>query len=245
MVTIRPYSVEAFEQYLREWKDAGAVLKCSFLHHTWSPAADDYRGTSTVEAIRDYHTSHGWSDIACHAYTAPDGQVFNARPPISNNCACQYPAKPASQWPPDLRRISGEDPSWVNGYGFGCETIGNFDEEDPAQSVAMRTSLDVLAAVHRTWNIPVEHCFFHRDVANKSCPGDRVTKDWVHAELAKRLDGVTPPAGLRVTIDGDVLPCDVALVDGQARCDLRPVVEALGAEIDTENWPEIRLTKGS
>lgn len=193
VVTIRQHTVAEFVDYLEAAKQKGAVLKATFLHHTWKPTAADYRGLSTILGIRKAHLARDFSDIACHAYAAPDGTVFNARPPSTNNCACQYPAKSASEWPAELRAISGSDKSWPNQFGFSMETVGNFDEEDPAQSRAMATSLDVLAAVHRIWQIPVERCFFHRDVSSKSCPGSRVTKAWVHSELRKRLEGETMP----------------------------------------------------
>jgi len=187
VVTIRQYTVAQFRDYLQGYKDRGAILRATFLHHTWSPTAADYKGKATIEGIRRFHVSRGFADIACHAYACPDGTVFNARPPSVGNCACQYPDEGASTWPAELRTLSGGNKAWMNAYGFGIETIGNFDVEDPAQSVAMRTSLDVLAAVHDIWGIPVGHCFFHRDVSSKTCPGERVTKTWVHAELRRRL----------------------------------------------------------
>lgn len=193
VVSIRQHTVAEFVDYLEAAKRKGAVLKATFLHHTWKPTAADYRGLSTILGIRKAHLARDFSDIACHAYAAPDGTVFNARPPSTNNCACHAPTKPAIQWPAELRTISGGQKDWPNAYGFGMETIGNFDVEDPAQSRAMATSLDVLAAAHRVWNIPVERCFFHRDVSAKSCPGSRVTKAWVHSELRKRLEGETMP----------------------------------------------------
>jgi len=237
MITIRQYSVGEFVEYLQAAKDAGAVLRATFLHHTWSPDADDYRGIETIEGIRAYHIRRGFSDIACHVYAAPDGTVFNGRPPSTNNCACQYPAKPSHEWPADLRRLSGGDKRWMNAYGFSCETIGDFDSEDPTTSVAMRTSLDVLAAVHRIWDIPVAHSFFHRDVAYKTCPGSRVTKAWVHDELRRRLaDDPAPPADeLKVVLglgpDPHVIDCNARLENGKSRCDLRPLAEALGYQV--------------
>lgn len=193
VVSIRQHTVAEFVDYLEAAKRRGAVLKATFLHHTWKPTAADYRGLGTILAIRKAHLARDFSDIACHAYAAPDGTVYNARPPSTNNCACHAPTKPAIQWPAELRAISNGNKHWPNQFGFGMETVGNFDEEDPAQSRAMATSLDVLAAVHRVWNIPVERCFFHRDVSAKSCPGNRVTKAWVHTELRKRLEGETMP----------------------------------------------------
>lgn len=187
MVTIRQYTVPAFREYLTGYRRRGAVLRATFLHHTWSPTPATWRGMATMEGIRRAHRARGFSDIACHAYAAPDGTVFNGRPPSAVNCACQHPDESPEKWPPELRRLSGGDPAWMNAYGFGCETVGNFDAEDPTASRAMWTALDVLAIVHELWAIPVEHCFFHRDVSSKTCPGERVKRDWVHAELRRRL----------------------------------------------------------
>lgn len=186
MIAIRAYSVEEFADYLREYVPR-ARMQISVLHHTFVPAAADYRGLATIEAIRQYHRSRGWSDIGCHAYAAPDGCVYNGRPPTAANAACHYGERDPSEWPADLRELSGGDRNWPNRHGFGLEVIGNFDEEDPAQSEAMRTGLDVLAIVHQLWQIPPERCYLHRDLAKKTCPGKRVDREWVHAQIRSRL----------------------------------------------------------
>jgi hypothetical protein len=241
VVTIKQHTVAEFAAYLAECKRKGAVLRATFLHHTWSPNAAQYKGLSTIEGIRRYHRSRGFSDIACHAYAAPDATVFNARPPSANNCACQHPDKPASAWPAELRRISGGDPNWMNAYGFGIETIGNFDEENPAESLAMATSLVVLAEVHRLWSIPVEHCFFHRDVSAKSCPGNLVAKDWVHAQLRKRLEGAPASHAVKIILGTGPEPAAVIdsanarIEDGTLRADVRPLLEALGYTVHAQH----------
>jgi len=242
VVTIRQHTVAEFADYLRDWRERGAVLKATFLHHTWSPAASDYQGIETVRSIQRYHVhARGYSDIACHAYTAPDGTVYNARPPSTNNCACQAPEKPVSAWPEALRRISGGQRDWPNAYGFGIETIGNFDAEDPTQSVAMKTSLDVLAEEHRLWGIPVERCFFHRDVSSKSCPGNRVSREWVHAELRKRLEGEPVSDTVKIILGTGPEPAAVIdsanarIEEGVLRADVRPLLEALGYTVHAQH----------
>jgi hypothetical protein len=261
-MTLVEKEVTAYVADLERWKAGGAELYCTFGHHCWKPNASTYRGAvPTVRGVQTSHINSGiFSDLACHVYATEDGTVVPARPPTTWNCACQHPPRgyPWSALSRSLReliqRTQGALPwdAWPNAYGFSVEIIGNFDRdhperpahlnppsEDPKTSRAFATGLDVLAAVHRIWDIPVEHAYFHRDVAWKSCPGERVERNWYRDEIRKRLGG--EPQGLRVTLDGDPLPCDVALTDGQARCDLRPVAEALGAEIDTQNWPEIKL----
>lgn len=238
MVDIRQYTVTEFIEYLKSYRNKGAVLKASFIHHTWSPTAAQYHGRPTILGIRQSHLNRKppMKDIACHAYACPDATVFNGRPPTTNNCACQYPDEYPSTWPAELRKISGGNYSWMNAYGFGIETIGNFDVEDPTKSVAMRTSLDVLAAVHEIWRIPIEHNFFHRDVSSKTCPGTRVTKEWVHEELRRRIEGGSvPPTELKVILgtgpEPEVIDCNAGVENGVTRSDLRPVAEALGYEV--------------
>ena len=186
MVTIRGYTVEEFGDMLEGYREA-ADIRATVLHHTYSPCARDYKGLETIEAIRRYHLQRGWTDIGCHAYVAPDGCVYNGRPPTARNAACHYGERPPEEWPEELRRLAGEDRGWANRHGFGIEVIGNFDDEDPVASRAMQTALDLLAVVHTMWRIPVSHCFMHRDLARKSCPGRRVRKEWVHRELERRL----------------------------------------------------------
>lgn len=188
MIAIRAYTLDEFESYLRQY--LGAPIWATVLHHTYRPRGQDYRGLSTIEGIRRYHVhSRGWRDIGANAYAAPDGNVYNARPLNYSNFAHAYINKPFSKLPGDLQELVGENRQWLNRHAFGIETIGDFDREDPTDSVAMSTALDVLAMVHRLWALPPERLFFHRDVAYKTCPGKRVTHEWARAQLAQRLDG--------------------------------------------------------
>ena len=198
LITIKAHTVPEYEDYLESYVGR-AVLGATFLHHCWKPNAADFRGLTTMEGVRRAQMSRPRdpaSDIMCNCYAGSDGLVYNARPPTTNNCACQYPDTAPEHWPSALRKLSSDDPHWMNKYGFSVETVGCFDwdhpgaprSEDPTTSLAMRTSLDVLAIVHRLFHIPVDHCFFHRDVSTKTCPGERVSKAWVHAEIARRMN---------------------------------------------------------
>ncbi len=195
MVAIREHTLNEFERYLRGQQMYRAP-RATVLHHTWSPNASQYRGLSTIEGIRRYHLSKGWSDIAANAYTTPDGLVYNGRNLSYGNWCHAYVSRSWSDVKQRSRKLydlCGFNRGWPNSYGFGIETIGDFDAEDPKSSRAMATSIDVLAMVHRLWEIPIEHCFAHRDVANKTCPGSRVNMSWVRSELAARLKGQTTP----------------------------------------------------
>jgi len=201
MIELVERSVAEYEAMLERWCAGGAVLHCTFLHHCWIPNAPTYSGRSTMIGVRDAHLERVAHDILCHVYTTPDGTVWPARPPTTWNCGCQAPTKKWGDLPLSLRRLINATRGdlrwdrWPNAYGFSVETIGQFDwptdempwSEDPTTSIAMQTSLDVLAIAHRLWQIPVEYCFFHRDVSHKTCPGNRVSRQWVHDQLRRRL----------------------------------------------------------
>ena len=202
MVTIRAHTLEEFEAYLRGQKLYRAP-RATILHHTYSPNASQYRGLSTIEGIRRYHLGLGWSDIAANAYTAPDGMVYNGRNLRAGNWCHAYVSRSwadVKQRSRKLYALCNFDRSWPNHYAFGIETIGNFDAEVPQSSRAMATSLDVLAMVHRLWEIPAECCFAHRDVAVKTCPGTRVNMNWVRAELQKRLESAEKSTVVRLVV---------------------------------------------
>lgn len=160
--------------------------KATVLHHTWRPVASQYRGLQTIVDIRDYHMNNvGTADIMANAYACPDGKVFSGRPLSAENWAHAHISRDdpeAEAW-----QAAGQDRMYFNHYGFGLETIGNFDEEDPAASSAFRVAIATLAVVHRVFSIPVEQLFFHRDVADKTCPGTRVAREEVRRLVQEAL----------------------------------------------------------
>ena len=234
-VTIRQYTIEGFRAYLLG--QSGRHPKATVLHHCWRPNAAQYRGLSTIQGVQRTHMAGAFpSGIAANCYCGPDGAIYNARPLSWSNWAHAYVERAWSSVYEPARIIAGGDRAWFNRYGFGVETVGDFDVEDPTTSRAMATSLDVLAVVHRLYTIPVERCFLHRDVANKTCPGKRVTREWVHSQLRARLTGDIGGALKVVLLPGStVIDCRPAIEQGTARCDLRPLAEALGYEVIAEH----------
>jgi hypothetical protein len=254
-LTLVEKTVPQYEAMLQAWHDEGAQLYCTFGHHCWKPNGSTYRPGTAVKTVRGIQTTHinsgVFSDIACHVYVTPDGTVVPARPPTTWNCACQAPSRPWSDLPQSLQALitatRGNMPwtSWPNAYGGSVEIIGCFDwphpekpdappSEDPRTSVAFSTGLDVLAAFHRIWGIPVEHAYFHRDVEYKTCPGERVEREWYRDEIRRRIGQA--PADRPMKIIGGVgeTPAFVidnarlALEEGVLRGDVRPLYEAAG-----------------
>lgn len=234
-VTIRQYTIEGFRAYLLG--QGGRHPRATVLHHCWRPNAAQYRGISTIDGIQRTHMAGAFpSGIAANCYTGPDGAIYNARPLSWSNWAHAYVERAWSSVYEPARIIAGGDRAWFNTWAFGVETVGDFDVEDPTTSRAMATSLDVIALVHKLYSIPVERCFLHRDVANKTCPGKRVTRDWVHSQLRARLTGDIGGALKIVLLPGSqVIDCRPEVDAGVTRCDLRPLAEGLGYEIIAEH----------
>jgi len=239
MIKIKAYSLSAFvEEYLPGQRPARAI-KATVLHHTYRPRAEDYRGITTIENIRSYHVhSRGWRDIGANAYAAPDGKVYNARPLSYSNYAHAYVAKTWNQVPDDVKELAYPDRQFFNRHAFAIETIGDFDVQpiDPIPP-ALDTALWVLAAVHKLYNLPPQRLFLHRDVAHKSCPGNRISRQWARSQLAARINGSAPAQHTNQELKVVLLPgshsinCRPALEQGVTRCDLRPLAEALGCEV--------------
>lgn len=188
-------TLEEFGAWLRSQRPGHGAVKATVLHHTWSPAAAQYKGRPTIEAIRRYHVQdRGWSDIGANAYACPDGTVFTGRPLSASNWA--HAQVSLSRPEAEAKALSGGDAGWFNKYAFGLETVANFDAEDPygsgAAAKSYETALRVLEVVHRVYNLPAERLFFHRDVADKSCPGRKLDRARVRADLARRLAGMAP-----------------------------------------------------
>ena len=234
-VTIRQYTIEGFRAYLLG--QSGRHPKATVLHHCYRPNAAQYRGLSTIQGIQRTHMAGAFpSGIAANCYTGPDGAIYNGRPLSWSNWAHAYVERSWANCYEPARIIAGGDRAWFNTWGFGVETVGDFDVEDPTTSRAMATSLDVIALVHKLYTIPVERCFLHRDVANKTCPGKRVSREWVHSQLRARLTGDIGGALKIVLLPGTtVIDCRPEVDAGVTRCDLRPLAEGLGYEVIAEH----------
>jgi len=234
-VTIRQYTIEGFRAYLLG--QGGRHPRATVLHHCWRPNAAQYRGISTIQSIQRTHMAGAFpSGIAANCYCGPDGAIYNARPLSWSNWAHAYVERAWSSVYEPARIIAGGDRAWFNTWGFGVETVGDFDQEDPATSRAMATSLDVIALVHKLYTIPVERCFLHRDVADKTCPGKRVSRAWVHSQLRARLTGDIGGALKIVLLPGSqVIDCRPVIEHGVTRCDLRPIADALEHDVIVEH----------
>jgi hypothetical protein len=190
-LTVLQPTMEALGEWLRSQRPGHGSVRATVLHHTWSPTAAQFEGRDSIVAIRRFHMeTRGFSDIAANGYACPDGTVITGRPLSADNW--EHALVSRRDVEREAQGVSGGDKQWFNSYAFGLETVANFDTE-PTDSglsgVSYETALRVLTVVHTTYKLPASRLFFHRDVADKSCPGSKLDRAEVRAELDRRLRG--------------------------------------------------------
>jgi len=224
LIDTHPHTLAEYRERLAK-KHKKHNIQATVLHHT---ATKGFTGGDTIEAIQQYHIEHnGWGDIGANAYAAPNGKVYNARGLEYVNHCHAYIQRPWSDVPTEIRNLAQGTRQFLNAQAFGVETVGNFDQQDPTTSRAVDTALDLLAIVHDLWGLGPSRCFFHRDVAYKTCPGRRIDKEWVHGELQRRLSRLSVVHGE----SGEEIGCGPKLENNRVYAALRPLLESLGHRV--------------
>ena len=189
------------------------------VHHTWKPRAEDYRGIETVRGVRRYHMQQrGWSDNGYHIMVGPQGQIFFCRP---------------------FAR-SGGHTLGHNAHSIGISYIADFDAQDPNTYAGLQAGQRVVAVLLQRFNLDTGALHFHREFANKSCPGSKMDRTDYRQAVNKLMNGdlkivllpgsevIDCSPGIYSTYDGD----DITL------CRLRPLAEALGYEVIADHLAE-------
>jgi hypothetical protein len=142
------------EQLIQELK--GRKYKRSQIHHTWRPAHKDFDGKNHLKlqlGMRTYHVSvRKFDDIAQHVTLFPDGLWVTGR---------DFDKAPAG--------ITG-----FNSGSFMVEMLGDFDKGKDKLEGAQLESM-----IHLQHFLVTEcgaEIIFHREKANKSCPGSGIDK---------------------------------------------------------------------
>ena len=207
MATERQVSMAQFRAHLDTIKPTRGIREI-VVHHTWSPDAAGYRGIETVRAVRRYHVEvRGWSDNGYHVMIGPNGAIFLCRP---------------------IER-QGAHTAGRNAHSIGVSFIANFDRDEPGSYAGLRAGRDVVAALLERFELGATAIRFHREFANKTCPGLKLGLGEFRREVeaaGTRADPAQPKVVLLP--GGEVIECHAAVADGVTRVDLRPVAEALG-----------------
>lgn len=150
------------------------------LHHTWRPRHRDFRGRSTIEAMRSYHmNTNKWSDIAQHLTIDPIGSLWTGR---------NWNLPPASS--------SGQNGTSAAGP-FMIEMVGDFDQgQDPFDGAQRAAAVQVVAQILRRFELTADAgtVKFHNQLGSpKTCPGTSVD----YATLLKEIAAVPAPKALK------------------------------------------------
>ena len=148
MSDYRKLNYAEFEQHIEQ--DFGRRITEIIIHHSWRPTAAQYAGERTIAGILHYHRNvRGWSTIGYNVIIGPNADIFLCRP---------------------IRRSGGHTLDH-NAQSVGICHIGDFDAEDPWQYAGYEQGIDVVAALCLRFALSEQDVYFHRDFANKSCPG--------------------------------------------------------------------------
>jgi hypothetical protein len=145
------------------------------VHHTWRPRHRDFRGASSIEAMRRYHMREmGMRDIAQHLTIDPAGGLWTGR---------------AFDMPPGSAR--GHNGTDARGP-FMVEMVGDFDlGQDRFEGEQKRIAHAVAAVLHK-FGLEAAAVRFHREFSSKTCPGSGIDLDAFRTEVGALLRAGVP-----------------------------------------------------
>ena len=210
MATEQQVSMAQFRAHL-DAIEVGRAIDEVVVHHTWSPAASDYRGIHTVRGVRRYHMNvRGWSDNGYHVMIGPSGAIFLCRP---------------------IER-SGAHVSGRNAHTIGVSFIANFDRDEPGRYAGLGVGHEVVAALLARFGLSTKQIRFHREFASKTCPGLKLGLAQFRQDVANvDANGGSEQPKVVLLPGSEVIECNAAVEDGATRVDLRPLAEALGCTV--------------
>ena len=230
----RVMTSDEFVHYVEGLDFEPPLPKRIFLHHTWRPTRDQWRGMGSILAMKDYYERQLWEDdqgrlhegwtAGPHLFIADDGiWLFS-----------------------DLR--------WdgIGVYGHNqrsrhVEMVGNYDSQLPS-GATLENTIVALGVLHERLGLDIERLNFHRDFSTKSCPGWAVHKSWIIPRVAAWIEDYRRtkeerPAALRRSLTKMVsellVPTnpDAALAKaGHARGLLGALTREIPLEIDDQGY---------
>jgi len=144
-----------------------------WLHHTWIPRLDQWRGRETIYGMKAWYEKQPWVDsqgrqrigwtAGPHVFVAHDGiWLFTSLEQDGVHCRGH------------------------NQGTIGIEMVGDYDAAPP-RGLVLENTVDALATLFHRWAMDPAGLMFHRDASTKTCPGNAVAKDWVVGLVEKRL----------------------------------------------------------
>jgi len=160
-MTFKILTTDELIEYIKNFKWTRKFSEFQ-IHHCWKPEHKDFKGNNGIalqEAMRNYHVNNlGWQDVGQHLSLLPDGKWITGR---------------------DFNKI----PASISGRNSLCflaiEMIGNFDVgHDKLEGEQLNSILKLVNWGINYFNLGTKGIVFHREYANKSCPGTGIDKKW-------------------------------------------------------------------
>lgn len=167
----RVMTAAEFVQYIEGLEMPAPLPTRFFLHHTWRPTRESWRGFSTILAMKRFYERRLWRDskgrlregwtAGPHLFVADDGiWLFS-----------------------DIR-YDGVGVFGNNHRSRHLEMVGNYNDELPS-GATLRNTVVALGVLHEKLGLDIRNLNFHRDFSSKSCPGWAVHKDWIIPQVER------------------------------------------------------------
>ena len=161
-------SLEEFKKYVSN-KDFG-VLPPTFLmlHHTWKPTKLSWRGQATIIGLKKYYEGLGWTS-GPHLFIAEDGiWLFT------------------DMYDVGIHAGAGNG-TLKTGYSIGIEVVGDYDNKKWSGETK-KNVVGTIKILMSKLNIKEKDIRFHSEYSSKTCPGKKITKEYVYNLLKEEED---------------------------------------------------------
>ena len=137
------------------------------VHHTGGTDADPLADTShhTLEVVDEWHKSLGWDGIGYHYFIEKNGTLRTGRP----------------------ENITGAHTKGYNSKSIGICLAGNFDLTLPTTEQT-NTLKELLKTLQKRYKISSDKIFPHREFAEKTCYGNKLSDTWARDLVAEDND---------------------------------------------------------
>jgi len=137
--------------------------KYIIVHHTGGTDANPLADTShhTFEIVESWHLQKGWNGIGYNWFIEKNGTIKKGRD----------------------EKLDGAHTIGYNSQSIGICLAGNFDATLPTaeQTASLKKLLTEKMAEYK---IPAENIVPHRNFANKTCYGNKLSEDWARKLVA-------------------------------------------------------------
>ena len=164
-------SAQDFVRYVEELSFPHPLPTRIFLHHTWKPTLEEWRGLDSLYAIKAYYEKQLWEDESGHLH---EGWTAGPNLFIADDGIWLFS---------DLR-YDGVGVYGQNYRSRHIEMVGNYDAQLPSGQL-LENTVAALGVLHERLGLDIEQLNFHRDFSTKSCPGWAVEKAWIIPQVSE------------------------------------------------------------